>query len=133
VVSTARARVLVCNDHDEVALLERRVLGLRYWEVPGGHVEDGESLAEAAVREIEEELGVDLRATDLRRAGAVRIHHLYTADISGRPELHLSGPEIGRGLPVNRYRPRWVDRRRVPRLLLWPFDVRLAVVRTLRT
>lgn len=132
-MSSPRARVLVTNDRGEVALLQRRVLGFRYWEVPGGHVEDGETLHRAAVREIEEELGLDLtRAAPLRDAGTVRIHHLYLADVVGRPELHMSGPEVGRGRTGNRYQPQWVDQDRLRRLLVWPLDVRRRVLRALR-
>lgn len=105
-MNSPRARVLVTNDRGEVALLQRRVLGFRYWEVPGGHVEDGETLHQAAVREIEEELGLDLTgAAPLREAGAVRIHNLYLAGVVGRPELRMSGPEVGRGRTGNRYQP----------------------------
>ena len=56
-----------------VALLERgRVLAARrarpaalagLWELPGGKVEQGETLAQAAVREIEEELGCRVEVT----------------------------------------------------------------------
>ena len=126
--------MVVTNDRAEVALLRRRVLGVRYWEVPGGHVEAGESLEQAAVREIDEELGLDVAgARRLRNAGAVRIHHLYLADVTGRPELRMSGPEVSRGWAGNRYQPQWVPRDRVRRLLVWPLDVRRAVVRALRT
>lgn len=31
------------------------------WDVPGGHIEDGESPAEAVAREIREELGVEIQ------------------------------------------------------------------------
>lgn len=132
-VSTPRARVLVTNDHDEVALLQRKVLGFTYWEVPGGHVESGESHQAAAVREIDEELGIDLRAAPPpTKVDTVRLHHLYVARVSGRPELRLSGPEVARGRPGNRYRPCWVPRARVPGLRFLRPGIRPAVVRALR-
>jgi ADP-ribose pyrophosphatase len=37
----------------------------RGWEVPGGHLDDGESLAECAVREVKEETGMDVEIVKL--------------------------------------------------------------------
>ncbi|MFM7809282.1 MAG: NUDIX domain-containing protein [Planctomycetota bacterium] len=39
------------------------------WEWPGGKVEPGESGAQAAARELHEEVGVHVRAVDLRAVG----------------------------------------------------------------
>lgn len=40
-----------------------------YWEWPGGKVESGESAAQAAARELLEEVGVRIAAKDLRAVG----------------------------------------------------------------
>ncbi|MEV5887683.1 NUDIX hydrolase [Streptomyces sp. NPDC052020] len=40
------------------------------WALPGGHVDAGESSREAAVRELEEETGITVSASDLRQVGA---------------------------------------------------------------
>ena len=51
---------LVCNDKDEVLLLESPRRG---WEYPGGMVEPGETLQDALIREIKEETGADVEIT----------------------------------------------------------------------
>ena len=41
------------------------------YSLPGGHVEPGESLRAAAVREVSEEIGIELTAADLEHLGVV--------------------------------------------------------------
>ena len=76
-----------------VAIIENNkiLLTLRSdWEVwclPGGHVDEGESVAEAAIREAKEEVGVDVLLTRYvgvysRIGGDATMHlHLFTAEI----------------------------------------------------
>jgi D-sedoheptulose 7-phosphate isomerase len=58
------AAVLLRDARGRVLLEKRADCGL--WGVPGGRVEPGESIAEAARREIREETGLDIRVTSLR-------------------------------------------------------------------
>ena len=46
-------------------LLVRQGYGKRYWSLPGGSVEPGESVDRAAIREVKEETGLDVRLTRL--------------------------------------------------------------------
>jgi 8-oxo-dGTP diphosphatase len=46
-------------------LLVRQSYGQRYWSLPGGSMEPGESIEQAAVREAKEETGLDVRLTRL--------------------------------------------------------------------
>ena len=48
---------IVINKHDEILLIKGPRRG---WEMPGGQVEEGESLKVAAIRETKEESGVDI-------------------------------------------------------------------------
>ncbi|MBT2680912.1 NUDIX domain-containing protein [Bacillus sp. ISL-35] len=51
------AATIVINDEKEILLIKGPIRG---WEMPGGIVEEGESLKDAAVRETKEESGIDI-------------------------------------------------------------------------
>jgi 8-oxo-dGTP diphosphatase len=51
------AAAIVINDHNELLLIKGPRRG---WEMPGGQVEEGESLAQAAIRETKEESGIEI-------------------------------------------------------------------------
>lgn len=51
------AAAIVLNERNEILLIRGPRRG---WEMPGGQVEEGESLAQAAIRETKEEAGVDI-------------------------------------------------------------------------
>jgi 8-oxo-dGTP diphosphatase len=45
----------------ETILLVKQSYGEQYWSLPGGVMEDGESIDQAAIREVKEETGLDIR------------------------------------------------------------------------
>lgn len=49
---------------DDTVLLQQRE-DFEVWSLPGGHVEEGESLAETAIREAREETGIDVAIAGL--------------------------------------------------------------------
>ncbi|RIX50274.1 NUDIX domain-containing protein [Paenibacillus nanensis] len=51
------AAAIVLNERNEILLIKGPKRG---WEMPGGIVEEGESLKDAAIRETKEESGIDI-------------------------------------------------------------------------
>ncbi|WP_370475597.1 NUDIX hydrolase [Sporosarcina pasteurii] len=51
------AATIVLNEENEILLIKGPRRG---WEMPGGQVEEGESLKDAAIRETKEESGIDV-------------------------------------------------------------------------
>ena len=67
---------VVCWRGEEVLLIRRgRPPRLGEWSIPGGKVEWGESLAEAALRELREETGVEAEL-----AGLVEVYEIIEPD-----------------------------------------------------
>ena len=67
------AAYVIVRRGDEVLLLLRADTGYMdgYWAVPAGHVERGESVLAAAVRELKEEVGIDVDPSDLQPVTAM--------------------------------------------------------------
>ena len=88
--------VAVTNDAGELLLIRRS--DNENWALPGGAVDLGESLAQAAVRETEEESGIDCEITGLNGIYTDPGHVLlYTSNGEVRQEFSivLTGRAVG--------------------------------------
>jgi 8-oxo-dGTP diphosphatase len=60
--------IIFVNDREQILLLLRddcdKIPYPNMWDVPGGHVEAGESARQCIIREMQEELGLKLKAFD---------------------------------------------------------------------
>jgi 8-oxo-dGTP diphosphatase len=84
-------------DADERVLIAQRPPGKHmagWWEFPGGKVADGESDAEALVRELREELGIESRALRV----ITTMSHEYPDRIVDLVLWHASSSDTPRGL-----------------------------------
>lgn len=82
------------------------------WTLPSGRVEEGESLEQAILREVKEELGLDLRDHNLFKTivenapDGIIERHIYWSDISERVE----NLELGEGTALKYFSSKEISR-----------------------
>jgi mutator protein MutT len=88
------AGCVVVDDYDRLLLMHRNTSKFRHWELPGGKVERGETAEAAAVRELQEELGVKVRLVKALGSeefedanGNFRYYWFQAEIVSGEPEI----------------------------------------------
>ncbi|NKB20088.1 MAG: NUDIX domain-containing protein [Alphaproteobacteria bacterium] len=64
------------------------------WGLPGGSIDTGEEPKQAAVREMKEELGLDLNADDLLRCGNLKNTEVFRIDLTTAPNIQVDNREI---------------------------------------
>ena len=62
---TGGVRVIVLDDKNRILMVKHDHPERSVWMVPGGAIEDGESSAQAAVREVQEETGLEVETAGL--------------------------------------------------------------------
>jgi 8-oxo-dGTP diphosphatase len=91
------AATIVLNDQNEILLIKGPQRG---WEMPGGQVEEGESLKDAAIRETLEESGIEIEVVKFcgvfQNVSASICNTLFLArPVGGKPTISPESLEVG--------------------------------------
>ena len=122
---TDRARILLVR-RGRLALIERVRAGERYWVVPGGGVEAGETLAVAARREAAEELGLPVTLGPLRIVAHVpaadgwQRQWCFEASADSDEIAVTAGPELHRSPADGTHRAVWLGLDDLAGRPVWP-------------
>ena len=123
-----RVAVLII-DQDKILLFYRFKENRTYYALPGGHVEAGEGLEETAVREIKEELNLDVtldrKLWEITNDGRQE-HYFLVARFSG--EIKLGFPELAKLSPQNVYRPEWIPLKQLADVPLLPAAIKAKIM-----
>lgn len=103
-----RAAIFVI-DQNKLLLFHRVKKGREYYAVPGGGVEAGETVEQAAVRELKEETNLDVVLGEgIGEFETTDSHEYFYGAKSWSGMLALGGPEAQRQSPDNFYQLEWV-------------------------
>ena len=117
------AAIIIRNG--ELLLIRRQKPGRDYYILPGGGVELDESFAEACIREVKEETGLDVLSLHLAHKYFYRgSEEDYFVALVPPDEPVLGGSEAQRHSPTNSYSFEWVDAERLAAINLQPVAAR---------
>lgn len=116
------ARGLIIKEN-KILFFHRFKNGKEYFVLPGGHIEEGESPAEALIREIKEETTLDIKIDKelfnfIDIYNNLRNYYFLIKKFKGIPTL--SGPEKERDSETNRYILEWHDISEIQTLNIFP-------------
>lgn len=114
----------LCMIHNDTHILlgkKKRGFGLGKWNGFGGHVEENETIEEAAYREVREEVGVHPR--NLKKRGV--LHFEVTDHFEPYLEVHVfSASEFeGEVTESEEMEPRWFTHEEIPYAEMWLDDI----------
>ncbi len=123
-----RSAVIILKE-DEILLMHRNKFGQKYFSIPGGTIEIGESPEQTAIREIKEETNLDITLDKLLWEIEDEYHHGYyflTKSFSGK--IKLGGPELKRQTAGNLYDLQWVKIKNLQNILLYPESIKEKII-----
>lgn len=127
------ARAIIINDGKVLLFFRKRIKnGIEnvYYSLPGGHLEEGESFEDAVIREVKEEMNIDVRIIDYVGMNNIsdceeKIYHCEI--ISG--DIKFGGEELERCSDSNYYEIMWVSIDKLDKDMFWNLDfVRKVVI-----
>ena len=109
---------------EQILMIHRHNHGEEYWVLPGGGMENGESVEEAAIRELKEETTIDasVKSKLTEFTDTKGDHHvLYLCEyLRGEPKLYEGSVEANKTDEEQLYEPKWMDVQILPSLTIYP-------------
>lgn len=107
------ARAVIIKDNKLLVFFRRKIVDgeeITYYAIPGGHVEDNENAEETVIRELKEEMNIDIGI--LKYLGKIEnelaCEYYYHANIIGG-EIKFGGEELERCNESNYYEIKWLN------------------------
>ena len=107
------ARAIIIKDNKLLVFFRRKIIDgmeITYYAIPGGHLEENETLEMTCIREVKEELNLDVEIIDY--LGSIIVdnqeeYYYFVKIIAG--ELCFGGEELVRNCYDNYYEIRWIS------------------------
>ena len=81
---------IIINNNNKVLLVYEKRKGRDFWDFPKGHMEEGENEIETAIREVKEEVGLDVEINKEKR---YVLNYIIRDEIDKTTVLYLAKPK----------------------------------------
>ncbi len=99
---------------------KKRGLGAGKWNGPGGKVQKGEDIAEAAAREVYEEIGIV--PDNPRKVGELEFYFGQENNVNWHVHVFVAGDFDGIEKETKEAEPKWFSMNKIPFREMWPDD-----------
>ena len=123
------ARAVIIQDNDVILLFRHKLKKgkiIEYYALPGGHLENNETNEECVIRELKEELSIDVKIISFLGTVEKKKHldYIYNCQwLSG--ELLLGGEEKEQNNPNNYYRIQRINIQDIENIPLYPGNLNM--------
>jgi len=108
---------------DEICLaMKKRGFGINKWNGYGGKVSEGETIEEATIRELKEEIGVQATLADLKKVGNIKFYFNEKPDWNQRMHIYFITSWQGEPQESDEMSPKWYKTTDIPYENMWVDD-----------
>ena len=121
-----RATAFVVKNNS-VLMIHRFSKGEEFYVLPGGSIEDGESIEEATLRELKEETNLEGKIIKevFDYTDEISRNRLFLIEVKdGELKINDNAPEIKLQNEQNKYFPEWIPVNERLFLIVWPLQTR---------
>lgn len=113
---------LLMRENKILLAMKKRGFGSGKWNGVGGKVSDDESVEEAALREVEEEIGVKADPDDLISAGSIRFYFAENPEFDQHMHVFILKNWRGEPTETEEVKPAWYGFSEIPYEAMWIDD-----------
>ncbi len=103
--------------------MKKRGFGVGKWNGIGGKVQDNETIEDAAIRELKEEIGVDAQVSHLESVGNIEFYFNEKPDWNQHMHIFFIRNWDGEPIETEEMAPMWHDNDKLPYEEMWVDDI----------